>query len=65
MTETLPFEDLEQAFDLVAKSIDDVGEDREKLFLSKLVLALAHRVSDFETIEAAVEIAKRDLDNPS
>lgn len=65
MTETLPFEDLERVFDLVAKSIDDVGEDQERLFLSKLVLALAHRISDFQTIEASVEIAKRDLDNPS
>lgn len=62
MADALPFDDLERAFDLIAEAIDDVGEEQEILFLSKLALALAHRIGDFNEIEAAVETARRDLD---
>ncbi len=62
MAERLQFDDLERAFDVIADAIDQVGEEHETLFLSKLVLALAHRISDFNEIEAAVETARRDLD---
>lgn len=60
-TRKLAFEDLEQAFELIAQGIDRAGEARETLFLSKLALALAHRIGDLDTIEAALEEAERDL----
>ena len=62
MADTLPFDDLERAFDLIADAIDDVGEQHETLFLSKLALALVHRIGDFSDIESAVETARRNLD---
>jgi hypothetical protein len=37
---TLPFEDLEQIFDLLAQAVDDVGIEQERLFLAKLALTL-------------------------
>lgn len=62
MSDTLAFEDLEKAYDLVAQAIDAAGPDREALFLTKLCLALACRVRDLATIEEAIATAGTDLD---
>jgi hypothetical protein len=58
---TLPFEDLEQIFDLLAQAVDDVGIEQERLFLAKLALTLSHKLGDLDQITDAVEIARRDL----
>jgi len=61
MTDTLPFQDLEKVYDLVATAIDEVGPDHESLFLAKLCLTLAHHIGELTTIEDAIGIAKADL----
>lgn len=58
----LPFEDLEQVYDLLAAGIDAAGPEKEALFLAKLCLTLAHGTGDLATVERAIEIAKADLD---
>jgi hypothetical protein len=58
---TLPFEDLEQIFDLLAQAVDDVGIEQERLFLAKLALTLSHKLGDLDQITNAIEIARRDL----
>jgi hypothetical protein len=62
MSESLAFEDLEKAYDLVAQAIDAAGPDKEALFLTKLCLALAYRVHELATIEEAIAIASADLE---
>lgn len=62
MSATLPFEDLEQAYDLVAQAIDAAGPEKEALFLTKLCLVLVHRVGDIAALEQAIAAAKADLD---
>ena len=62
MSDTLAFEDLEKAYDLVAQAIDAAGPDKEALFLTKLCLALAYRVRDLATIEEAIAMASADLE---
>ncbi|QIL73753.1 hypothetical protein G7048_27435 (plasmid) [Diaphorobacter sp. HDW4B] len=42
MTKTLPFAELERIYDELAQAIDQCGVENESLFLSKLVLCLAH-----------------------
>jgi hypothetical protein len=59
---TLAFEDLEQVYERIAEALDDIGAERERLFLAKLALTLSHQLGDLDRIEAAIEIAKRDLD---
>lgn len=54
--------ELEQAFDLIAGGIDQAGEQRETVFLSKLALLLAHRHGNIGDLRAAVEDALLDLD---
>ena len=61
MDEVLAFQDLEKVYDLVAAAIDEVGPDREALFLSKLCLTLAHNIKDVLIVEEAIEIARLDL----
>jgi len=61
---TLPFDDLERTFELVAKAIDEVGPKQESLFLAKLALTLAHQLGDYEAVAQSVEIATRDLAQP-
>jgi len=59
---SLPFEDLEQVFEMLAQAIDAVGADQERLFLAKLALTLSHKLGDLDQINDAIEIARRDLD---
>jgi hypothetical protein len=56
---TLDFQDLERVYELLAKSIDEVGQEKETLFLSKLCLLLAHKVADISLVEEAVKVARR------
>lgn len=58
----LPFEDLERIYALLAETIDDVGAEREAVFLSKLALILAQELGDHDKVAAAIEAARRDLD---
>lgn len=57
-----PFEAMEETYDRIARAVDDVGEEHESAFFTKLVLTLAHMLDDPDRLAAAIEIAKRDLD---
>lgn len=58
----LPFEDLEQVYEHLAVAIDRAGEANEALFLTKLVMVMAHRAGDVLDFEACVAVA---LGNPA
>ena len=58
---TMPFEHLEQAYDALAEAIDRAGPRSEALFLTKLALALAHRLGDLDSFSSAVAEALQDL----
>lgn len=62
MAEPLPFADLEKAFEAIAAAIDDVGDEKDRLFLAKLALALSQKLGDLDAITDAIATAKRDLD---
>ena len=53
----LPFDKLERVYEQLAEAIDRAGPDNEALFLTKLVMVMAHRAGegvDFgECVEAA------------
>jgi hypothetical protein len=55
------FEDLERIYALLAETLDDVGAERESLFLSKLALVLAREIGDHDKVALAIETARRDL----
>jgi hypothetical protein len=57
MKKCLEFAELEEVYDLVARAIDAVGQQGESLFLSKLVMTLAHRVGDVESVSQAIRVA--------
>jgi hypothetical protein len=59
----MPFADLETAYELLAKAIDRAGEDRERLFLARLALTLAHATGDIDVFRAAVATALDGLDS--
>ena len=59
---SLPFEDLERVYTLLAETIDGVGPERKVLFLSKLALVLAQELGDFAKVALAIDIARQDLD---
>lgn len=61
MNDKLDFDGLEKVYDLLATAIDEVGTDKEVLFLCKCCLTLAHHVADLATVENAIAVAKRDL----
>ncbi len=56
---TLDFQGMETVYELLANTIDEVGRDKEALFLSKLCLMLAHEIPDISKIEAAVAVARQ------
>jgi hypothetical protein len=58
---TMPFEDIEQAYETLALAIDAAGEARESQFFSRLTLLLAHELGDIERFKAAVKAALDDL----
>jgi hypothetical protein len=61
---TLPFAELEIAYERIAQALDTLPEAQERLFLAKLSLALAHRVTDPADVFAAIEEARADLEPP-
>jgi hypothetical protein len=56
------FDQLEQAYETLALAIDRAGPDQEAVFLAKLALVLAERLSAPADFSACVEIALLDLD---
>jgi hypothetical protein len=62
MNSTLPFDDLEKVYEIIAAAIDEVGVEKESLFLAKLVITLAHQTGDIEVIKNAVSIAMANLE---
>lgn len=62
-TPTLPFADLEQVYEQLATTLDGLPEAQERLFLAQLALALAHRVSDVDQVMAAIEEARRGVED--
>lgn len=58
---SLPFEDLERVYDLIAAAVDRAGPERESLLLAKLALLLAHEIGDYAAVAEAVAAAERDL----
>lgn len=62
---TLPFADLEQVYERLATTLDELPEAQERLFLAQLALALAHRVDDVDRVMAAIEEARRGVEETS
>jgi Protein of unknown function (DUF2783) len=54
---TMPFEDLEQAYETLASAIDAAGVASEAQFFARLVLLLAHELGDIERFKSAVAAA--------
>ena len=54
---TMPFEDLESAYALLAEAIDAAGEAREAQFFTRLALVLAHECGDISLFRRALETA--------
>jgi hypothetical protein len=59
---TMPFEDLESAYEALALAIDTAGLQREALFLTRLVLLLGHEVGDITRFRHAIEAALAGLE---
>ncbi len=59
--EDMTFEALETLYDVMAETLDEVGVEHHSLFLSKLSMALAHKVGDLKVVQEAIRIAKDDL----
>jgi hypothetical protein len=59
---TMPFEDLEAAYEALATAIDAAGEPREALFLARLALVLGHELGDIRAFRAAIATALDGLD---
>lgn len=57
----LPFDELEQAYELLAVTLDEVGETQEQVFLCKLALALANKLPNYGDFHDAVSVARQDL----
>ena len=61
ITKKLSTADIEAAYDLIAECIDRAGEEKARLFLAKLCLALAALVGDLSEVTRAVDAALKDL----
>jgi hypothetical protein len=59
---TMPFEDLESAYETLALAIDTAGVQREALFLTRLVLLLGHEVGDVTRFRNATKAALAGLE---
>lgn len=53
----LPFEAMERLYEDLADAVDRAGPDNEALFLTKLVLVMAHRAGTSLDMEAAIATA--------
>jgi hypothetical protein len=54
---TMSFDNLETAYEVLAKAIDQAGEAGEARFFTRLALLLAHEVGEIESFRQAVEAA--------
>jgi len=52
---------IETTYDLIAEGIDRAGEEKARLFLAKLSLALANLSGDLAAVRRAVDAALKDL----
>lgn len=59
---TMPFEDLESAYEALATAIDLAGAPREALFLTRLALVLGHELGDIATFKSAIRTALEGLE---
>lgn len=57
----LSAEDLERLFERFAHAIDDVGIERESMFLTNLAFLLANRVGDESAVREAIDQALDSL----
>jgi hypothetical protein len=53
--------ELEEAFERIARAIDQVGPEQQAQFLAKLCLALATQLPSIDPIEDAIRAAQEDL----
>jgi|GEM_PF-834586 len=58
---SMPFADLEQAYQDLAEAIDRAGPAHENLFLVKLAMTLAHKLGDLAGFKDGIAIALCDL----
>jgi hypothetical protein len=65
MSNSLPHEEFERAYEIIARALDRVGPERERLFLARLALALAHQLPDLKALKQALAIAEGGLENES
>lgn len=54
---TMPFDEMEATYELLATAIDRAGPDAEALFLTRLALLLAHDTGELSRFQNAVEAA--------
>jgi hypothetical protein len=59
---TLPFTDLETAYEVLAEAIDTAGPEGEAVFLARLALVLAHETGDIAMFKRAVATALTAMD---
>lgn len=57
---SLPFTQLEQIYDELAQAIDHAGPERESIFLTKLVLCLAHESGNGERVSTLIQKCLHD-----
>ena len=62
---TMPFEDLESAYETLAVAIDSAGAQREALFLTRLALVLGHELGDIAVFKSAIRTALEGLEDVS
>jgi hypothetical protein len=62
---TMPFEDLESAYETLAVAIDSAGAQREALFLTRLALVLSHELGDITAFKNAIRTALEGLEDAS
>ncbi|MFT5134256.1 MAG: hypothetical protein ACI9SC_002731 [Gammaproteobacteria bacterium] len=61
MSKKLSDEDLEKALEILAVAINQAGEEKEMLFLSKLCFTLANQLGDITLLEKAIDKVNTDL----
>jgi len=54
----LPFDAMERIYDQLAAAIDRAGPDNEAVFLTKLVLVMAHRAGHTLDVESCIDAAR-------
>ena len=59
---TMPFEDIESAYETLANAIDAAGVQREALFLTRLALLLGHELGEITAFRKAIGAALEGLE---